>query len=88
LIITFSLSPLYFSFLNLFNHNFIFIFKISDGGVHSHIDHLFSLIETVKELGVPKTFVQFFADGRDTRPTSGGEFMSTIYTLTNAIVSY
>lgn len=46
---------------------------MSDGGVHSHIDHLFCLIECAKKLGVPKTFIQFFADGRDTRPTSGGK---------------
>ena len=30
------------------------------------------MIEGAKELGVPKCFVQFFSDGRDTRPTSGG----------------
>lgn len=46
--------------------------QVSDGGVHSHIDQLFGLIEAVKELDVPKTFVHFFSDGRDTRPTSGG----------------
>ena len=50
------------------------MFQVSDGGVHSHIDHLFSLLECAKELGVPKTFLQYFADGRDTRPTSGGKY--------------
>ena len=47
--------------------------QVSDGGVHSHITHLLSLVEAVKKLGVPKCFVQFFSDGRDTRPTSGGK---------------
>ena len=47
-------------------------FQVSDGGVHSHIKHLESLIDAAKELGVPKCFIQFFSDGRDTSPTSGG----------------
>ena len=48
-------------------------FQVSDGGVHSHINHLESLIDAAKELGVPKCYIQFFSDGRDTRPTSGGK---------------
>lgn len=43
---------------------------ISDGGVHSHIRHLFALLRAAKKLGVPKTFVHFFGDGRDTPPRS------------------
>jgi bisphosphoglycerate-independent phosphoglycerate mutase (AlkP superfamily) len=58
-------------------YKFLF-FQVSDGGVHSHIDHLFSFLECAKELGVPKTFVQYFADGRDTRPTSGGMYIITL----------
>jgi hypothetical protein len=37
--------------------------KISDGGVHSHIRHLFALLETAKEVGVPNVYVHFFGDG-------------------------
>uniref|UniRef100_A0A914UJ64 2,3-bisphosphoglycerate-independent phosphoglycerate mutase n=1 Tax=Plectus sambesii TaxID=2011161 RepID=A0A914UJ64_9BILA len=48
---------------------------VSDGGVHSHIDHMFALIKAVKELGVPNTFVHFFGDGRDTSPNSGVGFL-------------
>ena len=44
---------------------------VSDGGVHGHIQHLFSLLEGAKENGVPQVFIHFFADGRDTSPTSG-----------------
>ena len=51
--------------------NFFFL-QVSDGGVHAHINHLESMIDAAKELGVPKCYVQFFADGRDTSPTSGG----------------
>lgn len=45
---------------------------ISDGGVHSHIDHLFALLEAAKEAQVPHTFIHFFGDGRDTKPKSAG----------------
>ncbi|XP_028391357.1 2,3-bisphosphoglycerate-independent phosphoglycerate mutase-like [Dendronephthya gigantea] len=55
-----------------------FLGLVSDGGVHSHIDHLFSFLECAKELGVPKTFVQYFADGRDTRPTSGVTYVQQV----------
>lgn len=58
---------------------------ISDGGVHSHIRHLFALLETAKEQGVPETYVHFFGDGRDTAPRSAtkylrelGEFMEKL----------
>lgn len=47
--------------------------QVSDGGVHSHINHLFQFLEAAKAANVPKAFVQFFADGRDTSPTSGGK---------------
>lgn len=40
--------------------------------MHSHIDHLFALITALKELKVPKLFIHFLGDGRDTSPTSGG----------------
>lgn len=48
--------------------------QVSDGGVHSHISHLFALLEAAKQDGVPSSFVHFFSDGRDTSPTSGGDF--------------
>lgn len=44
---------------------------VSDGGVHGHIRHLFSLLEGAQRNGVGQVFVHFFADGRDTSPTSG-----------------
>ena len=49
-----------------------FIPQVSDGGVHSHIEHLKALLVVAKEAGVEHSFVHFFADGRDTAPTSGG----------------
>lgn len=44
---------------------------LSDGGVHSHINHLISLIKTAKEKGVPNVYVHAFLDGRDVAPDSG-----------------
>lgn len=44
---------------------------VSDGGVHSHINHLKSLLKVAKEMGVPKVYIHFFGDGRDTDPHSG-----------------
>ncbi|PAV91028.1 hypothetical protein WR25_25706 [Diploscapter pachys] len=48
---------------------------VSDGGVHSHIDHMFALIKAIKELGVPELYLHFYGDGRDTSPTSGVGFL-------------
>ena len=48
---------------------------MSDGGVHSHIDHAKGLLAALKELSAPPAFLHFFSDGRDTKPTSGVGFM-------------
>ena len=42
--------------------------------MHSHINHLFALLETAKEVGVPHTYVHFFGDGRDTAPRSASKY--------------
>ncbi len=46
---------------------------ISTGGVHSHQDHLFKLLEILKSEGALSPFIHFISDGRDTGPTSGLE---------------
>jgi len=56
-----------------------FLGLVSDGGVHAHIDHLFAMIEAAKQAEVPNTFVQFFSDGRDTRPTSGVSYIKQLF---------
>ena len=48
---------------------------LSDGGVHSHIDHLRGLLEFAKKEGVQNVFVHAFMDGRDVAPSSGKEFI-------------
>ncbi|GBE77285.1 cofactor-independent phosphoglycerate mutase [Sparassis crispa] len=47
---------------------------VSDGGVHSHIRHLYALLETAKEQGVPHAYIHFFGDGRDTAPRSAAGY--------------
>ena len=51
---------------------------VSDGGVHSHINHLLALLKVAKEIGVPKVFIHFFGDGRDTDPKSGAGYMKDL----------
>ncbi len=44
---------------------------VSDGGVHSHINHLFAILDAAREAGLKKVFIHGFLDGRDTPPSSG-----------------
>jgi len=48
---------------------------LSDGGVHSHIDHLKALLQLAKDKGLTKVYVHAFLDGRDVPPSSGGKFV-------------
>lgn len=48
---------------------------LSDGGVHSHIEHLFALVEMAKRRGVSQCYVHAFLDGRDVPPTSGADYV-------------
>ncbi|MDY5439359.1 MAG: 2,3-bisphosphoglycerate-independent phosphoglycerate mutase [Eubacteriales bacterium] len=57
---------------------------LSDGGVHSHIEHLFALIKLCKEQGV-EAYVHCFLDGRDVPPTSGKDFVKQLYDYTKEI---
>ena len=51
---------------------------LSDGGVHSHITHLYGLLEMAKREGLSKVYVHGFMDGRDTAPTSGIEYVKAL----------
>ena len=51
---------------------------LSDGGVHSHINHLFGLIDTLEENAVEKIFIHAFTDGRDVDPKSGFGFVTEL----------
>ncbi len=48
---------------------------VSDGGVHSHINHLFALLRMARENKVERVFVHCFMDGRDTPPNSGIDYL-------------
>lgn len=51
---------------------------LSDGGVHSHIDHLKAIIKMAKDKGVQKVYVHAFTDGRDTDPQSALEYAKEV----------
>jgi len=51
---------------------------LSDGGVHSHIDHLKALIRLAKEKGLREVYIHAFLDGRDVPPASGKDFIVDI----------
>ena len=51
---------------------------VSDGGVHSHMSHIFALIKFAKQSGLDGVYVHCFLDGRDVHPTSGLNFVSQI----------
>jgi len=55
-----------------------FLGLVSDGGVHSSLDHLFKLCDIAKEYGVDDAFVHCFMDGRDTDPRSGKGFLEQL----------
>jgi 2,3-bisphosphoglycerate-independent phosphoglycerate mutase len=51
---------------------------VSDGGVHSHQNHLYSILKMAKQNGVHRVFVHCFMDGRDTLPTNGAGYLEQL----------
>jgi len=51
---------------------------ISDGGVHSHLDHLYALVECAKRQGLDRVYIHCFMDGRDVPPDSGKGFIQQL----------
>ena len=51
---------------------------VSDGGVHSHNEHIYGLLELAKRQGIQKVYVHCFLDGRDTPPASGKEYVEQL----------
>ncbi len=61
------------------NHSALHLMGLlSDGGVHSHLEHVFGLLELAKREGMEKVYVHAFLDGRDTAPTSGLAFVKAL----------
>ncbi|NLC33597.1 MAG: 2,3-bisphosphoglycerate-independent phosphoglycerate mutase [Clostridiales bacterium] len=55
-----------------------FIGLLSDGGVHSHITHLYGLLEMAKQYNLKRVYVHVMLDGRDTPPKSGLGFVQDL----------
>ena len=61
------------------NHSDLHLWGLlSDGGVHSHITHLYGLLELCKRQGIENVYVHAFLDGRDTPPASGKDYVSQL----------
>ncbi len=79
------------TFLNAINHvkeknSSLHIYGLlSDGGIHSHIQHLFALLELAKEKQVEKVYVHGFLDGRDVGPTSAEEYLVALEEKMNSL---
>ncbi len=58
---------------------------LSDGGVHSHLTHLYGLLEMAKKSGVNNVFVHCLMDGRDVPPTSGKDFVAQLQDKMNEL---
>ena len=55
-----------------------FMGLVSSGGVHSHIGHIYGLLELAKRAGLKKVYLHAFLDGRDTPPDSGKSFLMEV----------
>lgn len=51
---------------------------LSDGGVHSHNDHVYALLELARRQGLDRVYVHAFLDGRDVPPSSGADFVDAL----------
>ena len=60
---------------------------LSDGGVHSHIEHIFALLDMARQRGVEKIYVHAFLDGRDVPPASGRDFVARLQDKCQALGS-
>ncbi len=58
---------------------------VSDGGVHSHLNHLFALLQMAKQNGVTRLFVHALMDGRDTPPESGQHYLRQLQEKLDAL---
>ena len=67
-----------FNYAKINNKAVHFVGLVSDGGVHSHINHLFGLIDATHQAGVSNSYVHAFTDGRDVDPKSGFGFITSL----------
>ncbi len=67
-----------FNYAKLNNKKVHFLGLVSNGGVHSHIEHLKGLIDASQQYGLDKVYIHAFTDGRDVDPKSGVLFISEL----------
>ena len=67
-----------FNYAKTNNKNIHFLGLLSNGGVHSHINHLLALLDAAVEFGIQKSFIHAFTDGRDVDPKSGLGFIAKL----------
>ena len=68
------------------NHSDLHLYGLlSDGGVHSHITHLYALLELAKKSGLENVYVHCFMDGRDTATDGGKDYIAALYDKMNEI---
>ncbi|WP_458628952.1 2,3-bisphosphoglycerate-independent phosphoglycerate mutase [Winogradskyella sp. PC D3.3] len=67
-----------FEYAKINNKNVHLLGLVSDGGVHSHINHLYGLLNATNDYGLENVFVHAFTDGRDVDPKSGLSFISKL----------
>ena len=60
------------------DHRLHLIGLVSDGGVHSHLDHLVALAKAAARAGVKEIYIHAITDGRDTSPTGGADFLADV----------
>jgi 2,3-bisphosphoglycerate-independent phosphoglycerate mutase len=58
---------------------------LSDGGVHSHIDHMKAAVKLARDMGVERVYVHAFLDGRDVPPTSGKGYVAEMQQVCQAL---
>lgn len=61
---------------------------LSDGGVHSHMEHAIALVEMAKKRGLKKVFIHAFTDGRDTPPTSAEGYLQALESKLNGLSAH
>ena len=69
-----------FTYAQTEGKNIHFLGLLSDGGVHSHLDHLEGLLDMSTKYNCPGVFVHGFTDGRDVDPKSGVSYICLLYT--------
>ena len=67
-----------FNYAKTHNCKLHFMGLVSDGGVHSHINHVMALSDLAYKMGIPRHYVHCFTDGRDTDPKSGIHYIEEL----------